>query len=143
MSAAAGAAVKAVLAELGQSARRHRVALAQESWESLHKLLDVEGGADADGAAAAHPAAAREEAARMLLGNHENVLDDVTNPLNDKNIIGVPLTQRELTRVSADHVHYVDQAMREVVRRLLGRRAGSEELQEHLDGSTHAQAVAW
>eukprot|EP00966_Prymnesium_polylepis_P269753 6231406-Prymnesium_polylepis.1 len=68
---------------------------------------------------------------------------DVANPSADKNIVGVPLTQTELKRVPAEHAHYADQALREVVRRLLGRRPGSEQLEERLDPSTPAQAAAW
>eukprot|EP00966_Prymnesium_polylepis_P287879 6649191-Prymnesium_polylepis.1 len=68
---------------------------------------------------------------------------DVANPSADKNIIGVPLTQIELRRVAAADAPYADQALREVVRRLLGRRPGSEQLEERLDPSTPMQAAAW
>eukprot|EP00966_Prymnesium_polylepis_P225693 5220774-Prymnesium_polylepis.1 len=104
MSAEAGAAVRAVLAEVG--------ALGQlGAWGPLNGLLHAGGGSDAIGAAAAHSAAARDEAVRKLIGNHTAVLRDVANPSADKNIIGVPLTQLKLKRVAAEDAFYVDQAL--------------------------------
>eukprot|EP00966_Prymnesium_polylepis_P225694 5220775-Prymnesium_polylepis.1 len=86
MSAEAGAAMKAVLAEVC-------------AWAPIALMLEtMPHGMEADGAAATHSAAAREEAACKLIGNHVNVLKDVANPSADKNIIGVPLTQLELKR---------------------------------------------
>ena len=38
---------------------------------------------------------------------------------------------------------YADQALREVVRRLLGQRPGTEQPEERLDPATPAQAAAW
>eukprot|EP00966_Prymnesium_polylepis_P174123 4028755-Prymnesium_polylepis.1 len=114
MSAEAGAAMKAVLRDVC-------------SWAPLYHLLDhTRGEQGTHGAAAAHSSASREEAARKLIGNHTAVLRDVANPSADKNIIGVPLTQIDLMRVAWEDARYVDQALREVARRLLGQRPGSE-----------------
>ena len=63
---------------------------------------------EADGAAAAHSHAAREEAARKLITNHAAVVRDVTNP--------APKTQPQLTRLSEAAAPYVDQMLREVPR---------------------------
>ena len=63
------------------------------------------------------------------------VLHDCTNP--------VAKSQPELTRAAMNDAHYVDQALREVSRRLLGKRAGAEALEEPLDPSDAAQAKAW
>jgi len=99
-------------------------------WAALLELSrrDVQAGAQADGAAGGFPQAAREEAAAALIGNHANVLKDVCNPSRTDNIIGVPLTQTHLKRVATAHAYYVDQMLRECVRRLLGRRPGSQAL---------------
>jgi hypothetical protein len=72
------------------------------------------------GAAAGHAHAARTAAARRLLASHTRVLHDVANPARWTNIDGAPLTQQHLVRVHPDHAAYADEAMREVVRRLLG-----------------------
>uniref|UniRef100_A0A7S2GAZ8 DUF4142 domain-containing protein n=1 Tax=Haptolina brevifila TaxID=156173 RepID=A0A7S2GAZ8_9EUKA len=85
------------------------------------------------GAAAAHAAAAREEAARKLIVNHESVLRDVTN--------ANPRTQPDLTRLPSTAQPFVDQALREVARRLIGSRPG-EDGSEKLQLSAAAQ-VAW
>jgi len=108
---------------------------AEGVWSPLLQLLNSSPPAEADGAAAAHSPTARDEAARKLVTNHLNVLRDVTN--------GAPVTQLELKRVSTQDAQYVDQAMREVARRLLGRRPGVLQLEVRLDPSTPAQAVAW
>ena len=102
MSAAAAAAFRAVLEEVGG------VAVSQQ-WEELRRLLDgATGPTEADGAAAAHSHAAREEAARKLITNHAAVVRDVTNP--------APKTQPQLTRLSEAAAPYVDQMLREVPR---------------------------
>ena len=112
-------------------------------WTALHTSLgmsDTQSGtgqsSQASGAAASHAHAARHEAARKLITHHKAVIGDVTNP--------APKTQLELKRVGTEHKEYVDQAMREVSRRLLGTRAGGQPLpQERLDPSRPAQAAAW
>ena len=60
---------------------------------------------------------AREEAAFLLISNHEAVLRDVTN--------ANPTTQRDLVRVEAGNLLYADQALRETARRLLRKSKGS------------------
>jgi len=112
-------------------------------WATLRQLLDR--GADGvmiDGVAADHAREAREEAARKLIMNHVAVLNDVTNP--------APLTQESLKRVPRTLAQYVDQGMREVARRLLGRRAGSPEallldtiLEQKLDPTNGHMVQAW
>ena len=99
MSEAAAAAMRAVLAEVGNTGRSP---------------------------AGRHAYAVRFEAARKLIDNFDNVLKDVTNPNPTENIEGKPLTQLELHRVlcithgEADGKwRAVAQGLREVARRLL------------------------
>ena len=63
------------------------------------------------------------------------MLHDVTNP--------VPKSQPELTRAAMNDAHHVDQAMREISRRLLGKREGADALEERLDANAPGQAKAW
>ena len=115
-------------------------------WIALEQLLESADyflGSEATGAASAHGHVARQEAAAKLIANHENVLKDVTNASSTTNIEGKPLTQTELTRVLPELALYVDQAMREAVRRLLGRRAGSKQIEEVPDPTNDAQVGAW
>jgi len=129
MSEAAAAAFRAVLEEVGG------VAVTQQ-WEGLRRLLDgATGPTEADGAAAVHSHSAREEAARKLITNHEAVVRDVTNPS--------PKTQPQLTRVSEAAAPYVDQTLREVARRLLGRRPGAQQLQERVDAVTALETARY
>jgi len=100
-------------------------------------------GSEVDGLMSAHAHAARQEAAKSLIANHARVLQDVTNPSATTNIDDKPLTQLELTRVDFEHAFFVDQALREVVRRLLGRRQGTKQLEEHVDPTNEAQVGAW
>ena len=137
LSVEAGKAMRAVLEEVGGVKLMHHDGLNpmsngfnQPLWAALLELSrrDAPAGAQADGAAGGFSQAAREEAAAALIGNHENVLKDVCNPSRTDNIIGVPLTQTHLKRVDVGHAYYVDQMLRECVRRLLGRRPGSQAL---------------
>lgn len=123
MSAAAAKAMKAVLIEVGSTA-----------WETLHELAAKGAKPSAMGAAGSFSQAARQEAARKICGNHFNLILDICNPRPDLNIIGVPLTQTELTRVPASDAPFVDQGLREVVRRLLNRGSANQ-----LDDSPKAQ----
>ena len=101
--------------------------------------MESVGAGEAEGAAAGHGAAAREEAARKLLSNADRVLLDLTNPVN-MNIDGKPLTQSfTLKRVPYDDQPHVDGFLRELTRRLLGTRAAF--LQVAL-ADAH-QAAAW
>ena len=77
----------------------------------------------------------REAAAKRLIANHDAVLYDVTHPK--------PLTQANLARLSEKARPYVDEVLREVTRRLLGRRPGSSELEVRIDPSNRAQGTAW
>ena len=104
-------------------------------WERLRELLEGGGGTSAGGAAASHDAPAREEAARKLISNHVHVLKDVTHT--------APCTQTDLVRVDIALAPLVDQALREVARRLLGQRPGSDQLEETLDGTNSEQVSAW
>jgi len=145
MGPAAAAAMRAVLHEVGAMAHRATFAATEPHWAMLHRIMDCNKSflTEADGAAAIHSHVAREEAAAKLIANHRNVLKDVCNPSRDKNIIGVPLTQLELQRVDVGMSMYADQAMRECVRRLLGRCAGSKELEVHFNPYNQAQGAAW
>ena len=95
------------------------------------------------GAAAMHTHAARREAAKKLIMNHDNVLNDVCNPSESLNIEGKELTQLDLVRVKPHLRDYADQAMRECARRLLGTRAGGHALEAHLDPKNFAQVQGW
>ena len=101
-------------------------------WEALRRLMDSSTSAGsttlADGAAAQHSHDAREEAARKLITNHEAVVRDVTN--------ASPMTQPQLQRVTEAAAPYVDQALREAARRLLGRRPGAQQLQQGVEAET-------
>ena len=90
------------------------------NWQTLEQRMSEGVAAVAIGAAGNYPQAAREQAARKLIGNHANLLRDVCNASSDRNIIGNPLTQLELVRVPSDMAAYVDQGFREAARRLLG-----------------------
>ena len=109
MSPAAYSAMMAVLIEVGSTA-----------WEPLHSALKLSGVNDiATGAAQSFPKEVRHEAAKKVLSNHFNLLLDVTNP-SHLNIEGVKKTQLELIRATAIHAQYVDEHLREAVRRLIG-----------------------
>ena len=84
-----------------------------------------------------------QEAAAKLIGNHENILRDVTNPSVDTNIAGVPLTQLELVRVERALAPHADACMREVARRLLGVRPAIHQLEERVDPTDATQLGAW
>ena len=103
------------------------VAAAAPVWAQLLEVIDVNW---------SPRASARMTAARKLITNHENVLRDITN--------ATPHTQLQLERVDASLAQYVDQALRETARRLLGRLPGASDiLQEELDGTAPTQAAAW
>lgn len=108
-------------------------------WSQLQQRLDSTRALDtsADGAAATHAAEARLEAARKLVGNHQAVLGDVTNP--------APVSQPELPRVGAGVRSYVDQALRDVARKLLGRCAARclDERLEKANPAYVAQQAVW
>jgi len=146
MSPEAAAAMRKVLHEIGHMGITTTLACAAPKWQLLRATRGWTGGAAspiAEGAASELTHEAREEAARALLANHENVLRDVTNPSPKTNIDGIPLTQLHLQRVDISVAVYVDQAMRETVRRLLGRLHGIDLLEERLDPNNTAQARAW
>ena len=90
-------------------------------WTDLGALLQHGASSTSLGAAAMHTRSARQEAATKLISNHDRLLMDVCNPSSTTNIDRVPLTQLELPRVDAGLAHHVDEGLREVARRLLGR----------------------
>ena len=118
-----------------------------QKWATLRQLMEARPcGPKAKvvcvGAAAQFPRAARDEVVYKLITNHVAVIADVTNP--------APLTQTHLVRVSRAHTSYVDQALREVARRLLGRRVNCPEAllldslqEERVDALDSLQAAAW
>jgi len=114
------------------------------TWKRLDELLrKAKGTEKANGIASAHSMKARDEAARKLISNHTRVIADVTNPSLQLNIEGKPLTQTGLKRVDVFSRPYVDQMLREVARRLLGRRSGVLQFEEKADRSNTVQANAW
>jgi len=106
-----------------------------ENWSKLSEILSapVSGGLlSADGVAGGFDQAARDEAASKLIGNHSRVLNDICN--------SQPKTQANLKRVSSDSQAHVDKMLREVARRLLGRRPGASNIPAQAAGSG---AQAW
>merc|ERR1712118_391895 len=106
-----------------------------ENWSTLSEILSRPVGAgllSADGVAGGFDQEAREEAAAKLIGNHTRVLLDICNPQ--------PKTQATLKRVSKDSQAHVDQMLREVARRLLGRRPGTASLQMQVPAGSGKQA---
>lgn len=89
----------------------------------------------ADGSAQTADAseAANVEAAKKLIGNRLKVLKDLCNPM--------PRSQLHLPRLSMVDAPYIDQALREISRLLLGKPAGLPA--ERLDLSDQAQGDAW
>ena len=136
--------MRAVLREVGDSVLEVTFAASLPHWAMLKRALEGYAAlpSDADGAASAHSHAARQEAAHKLIGNHENVLRDLTNPWPTQNIVGAALTQMQLERVEYGLAMYADQALREVARRLLGQRPGLHQL-ESLEPGNSDQAHAW
>lgn len=70
----------------------------------------------------------------MLMSNHERVVKDITNP-GPLNIDGKELTQLQLKRVDPKHKPFVDEMVRAVRCRLLGK--------ETFGPSTPEEALAW
>ena len=116
MSPAAATAWKAVLNEVGGM-----------MWDPLAATLELPEPAvpKATGAAAAHSQAARLEAATKIITNHFRLLVDVCNPNDSTNADNIEynLTQPELVRVHSTLAPHVDEGLREVARRLLGKGA--------------------
>jgi len=129
MSPAAAAAFRAVLAEVGSLAISALVGGSEQQWMRLRELATQRSNADSSSDKA------RVEAATKMITNHHHLLRDVTNP--------VPKSQPELTRAAMNDAHHVDQALREISRRLLGKRDDTKELEERLDPSAPGQAEAW
>merc|ERR1719152_655492 len=77
--------------------------------------------------------AASWEAARMLMGNRERVVLDITNP-GPKNIDGIALTQPELRRVDRRYRASVDTMISEVCYRLLGQKMWKPSTPEEMPG---------
>jgi len=86
----------------------------------------------ADQLAASTAPAAALEAARKLIANHEAVLRDMTNTVPSA-------TQPDLGRLGMFEALFIDQALREVARRLLGR----PDPEEQLDPTVLGQARTW
>jgi hypothetical protein len=113
-------------------------------WTHFDEIARKSIGSDnADGIVLAHSHQAREEAARKLISNHKAVIADVTNPSRKLNIEGKPLTQTELKRVGLESKVQVDQMLREVARRLLGCRKGTQQLDERPEPLNATQVQAW
>ena len=101
----------------------HALPVLDAAWVKLNAAMDTFGAAEDHGcigAAAGHAKAARMEAASKVLVNHTALLQDICSPSDTTNIVGNPLTQRELVRVGAEYAAHVDEGLREACRRLLG-----------------------
>jgi len=103
------------------------LACSQPQWDQLRALLSDDPCMDT----------AHEEAGRKLVLNHAAVLRDITNP--------TPVSQLQLVRVPEEHAQHVDQALREVARRLLRKRPGAKTIaKERIDVTmTPDQVTAW
>ena len=118
----------------------------EDQWDALLQIVkkvDASMESMADGRAAGHTHAARMEAATKLIHNHTKVLNDIANPSFHQNIEGKALTQVNLVRVETFRSHYVDQCLREVACRLLGRQPGVHQLKVRLSPSNQAQLKVW
>jgi len=129
MSEEAGAAVKAVLAELTLEQQNFR-------WSLLKGQLGTEGSNEPNslGAAAYHNYQARNEAAHKLMSNHLKVIADIVRA------DGPPLTQKRLVRLPRKE-HQVDACIYEVTRRLSGGRPDPRD--RLLTTKSAAQAGTW
>jgi hypothetical protein len=141
-----GPTIQGVIADAGFYADHHVDMLkhcnaTSNAWAPLTEVLDsadagMAQASKASGAAAAHSHAARYEAARKLIMNRAAVINDVTYQN--------PLTQKHLRRASPEDAAFVEEALREVTRRLLGKFAGMRTLEEvMLDESNARQVAAW
>jgi len=132
LSAAAVAAMVAVMQEVSQST---------VAWLTLWQLLEAGAAGPYSPAEAQH----RREAATKLIMNHGAVRLDICNPFPNMSIKGNKLSQaRSIIRLPFEDVPYVDQFLREVATRLLGRGPSIESrLRVHLDPMMPAQARAW
>lgn len=159
MSEAAGDAFLAVMEEVASSCFankdevpefRNNMALSRAnfdghpSWHHFKQAIEEpSGGQIADGVAAMHKQGARDEIARKIIENHNNLIKDICNPSTTQNIDGKPLTQTELTRVDAQYRPYIDMMLRETTRRLLGQRNAMENFYEIPDLENPEQEQAW
>jgi len=91
-----------------------------EKWMHMAEALPGTNRQDCAGVAGHHPLFKRQGAAQKMIENHEAVLRDICNPSPAMNVIGHELTQRDLKRVPDHQAQYVDDFLREMVRRLMG-----------------------
>jgi PAS domain S-box-containing protein len=135
MSPAAAHAMRTIMPQIVSSPR---------AWLLLRWLLASASRADvADGAAAAHAHAAREAAARKIILIHADLVHEMCTPSHAESNNGRPHTQQLPARLPAEDAHFVDQFLREVARRLLGRREGSTDLEVLLDPTQPRQGEVW
>jgi len=111
--------------------------LRSRRWSVLKDHLLLSGSIEtvASGAAAEHASAARTEACRKLVMNHERVLHDITRT------DGPPHTQKGLVRLPGQ-VREVDVALLELAHRLFGRIPG-ERAPPVAHPATTEQQAAW
>ena len=99
----------------------------EPKWDRLSRLIESKANdssasaAAADGAASAFSHWARFEAAFKLIQNHKAIVGDVANP-------SPAPTQAHLRTVPAASASFVDEAIREVARRLIGGAAADEKV---------------
>lgn len=110
--------------------------LRSRRWSVLKDHLLLSGSVEtiASGAAAEHASAARTEACRKLVMNHERVLHDITRA------DGPPLTQKGLVRLPGK-VREVDMALLELAHRLFGHLPGERAAKVGHPASAEQQAV--
>ena len=93
---------------------------AANAWGVLQWILENDKcAAAADGAAALHGHAPREEAASALILNHVAVLGDMTNLSAAESTSGKSAAMAHFQPLSAGDAVFVDQLLRECARRLL------------------------
>ena len=148
MSPEAAKAMRAVLLEVMDEPVAATLNAAAQDWQLAEGLLEAR---QRDPALlesvdelAEHSRQARWEAAAALIYNRKRVLMDVTNPLWAQNIVGKPLTQRELQRVARAHVVHADEALRRSAIWLLQHLEGGDMAALTLPKpSSEVQASAW
>ena len=136
MSEEAGAAVKAVLAELTLEQQNFRWSLLRQeggSANSSSSMMQNEGFDSREGTVF-NNFDARNEAAQKLMSNHLKIINDIVRA------DGPPLTQKGLVRLPRKE-HQVDACIYEVTRRLSGGRPDPRD--RLLTTKSAAQAGTW
>ena len=128
--------MRAVLQEVGDAPILVIAQLVTPAWGRLLRMLpDEANGRDS--------AIIRSEAMQKLSWRRFEALSAITSTSLAATIEGVPISEHGLQPTGAASAVYVDQALREVARRMLGDQPRTEDLEERVDASNQAQVAAW